>query len=77
VQRGGRADLLERVRVGREVGVLGHQLAQLVLERVVVGVGDEGLAAVVGVAQLGHPGCQAVDAVARVAHVPQATKRDR
>ena len=51
VQRRRRADLLERVRVGREVGMLCEQLAQLVLERVVVGVGDVRLAAVVGVAQ--------------------------
>ena len=58
VQDGRRADLLERVRVGREVGVLGDQRAQLVLERVVVGVGDERLAAVVGVAQLGEAGCK-------------------
>ncbi len=44
VQHGGRADLLERVRVGRELGVLGQQRPQLVLERVVVGVGDLRLA---------------------------------
>ena len=53
VQDGGRADLLQRVRVGREVGVRGDQRPQLVLDRVVVGVGDLRLALVVRVAQLG------------------------
>ena len=61
VQHGRRADLLERVRVGRELGMLGQQRAQLVLERVEVGVGDERLAAVVGVAQLGQPGGELLD----------------
>ena len=73
----GAPTLLERVRVGRELGVLGDQRAQLVLERVVVGVGDERLAAVVGVAQLGEPRGEAVDALAGFAHSPQATRRDR
>ena len=55
VQHGRRADLLERVGIGRQLGMLGDQRAQLVLERVVVGVGDERLAAVVGVAQRDDP----------------------
>ena len=58
----GRADLLERVGVRRELRVLGDQRAQLVLERVVLGVGDERLAAVVGVAQLGEPRGELLDA---------------
>ena len=62
VQHRGRADPLERVRVGREVGMLGQQRPQLVLERVVVGVGDERLAAVVGVAQLREPRGELLDA---------------
>ena len=55
MQDGRRPDLLERVRVGRELGVLGEQRAELVLDRVVVGVGDARLAAVVRVAQVGDP----------------------
>ena len=51
VQHRGRAHLLERIRVGRELGVLGDERPQLVLDRVVFGVGDERRAAVVGVAQ--------------------------
>ena len=43
--------------------MLGDQRAQLVLERVVLGVGDLRLADVVGVAQLGEAGCQLVDAL--------------
>ena len=77
VQHGRRADLLERVRVGRELGVLGQQRAQLVLERVVVGVGDERLAAVVGVAQLGQPRGELLDprACPSGAHPWNATRR--
>ena len=63
VQRGRGPDLLERVRVGRQLGMLGEQRAQLVLERVVVGVGHERLALVVGVAQLDEPACEIIDAV--------------
>ena len=42
-----RADLLQRVLGGRELRMLGEERAELVLERVVLGVGDRGLAAVV------------------------------
>ena len=77
VQHGRRADLLERVRVGRELGVLGQQRAQLVLERVVVGVGDERLAAVVGVAQLGQPGGELLDARLGVGAHPWNATRTR
>ena len=49
---------------GASVGMRGDQLAQLVLERVVVGVGDERLAAVVGVAQRDDPGGEVLDALA-------------
>ncbi len=64
VQDGGRADLLERVRAGREVGVLLDQRAQLVLDRVVVGVGHARLAAVVRVAQLDDACRELLDALA-------------
>ena len=48
VQHGRRADPLQRVGVGREVGVLGEQRAQLVLELVVLEVRDLRRAVVVG-----------------------------
>ena len=51
---------------GVSSGCSAEQRAQLVLERVVVGVGDERLAAVVGVAQLGDPRGELLDALARV-----------
>ena len=44
--------------------MLGDEPAQLVLERVVVGVGDERIAAVVGVAQRDDPGGEVLDALA-------------
>ena len=47
---------------GVKLGMLGQQRPQLVLERVVVGVGHERLAAVVRVAQLGEPRGQLLDA---------------
>ena len=70
----GRADPLERVRVRRQLGVLGDQRPQLVLERVVVGVGDERLAAVVGLAQLHDARGERLDPLADVlAHGSNAT----
>ena len=66
MQHRGGADQLERVGIRREVGVLGDERAQLVLERVVVGVGDVRLAAVVRVAQLGDAGGELVDPLARL-----------
>ena len=72
-----RADLLERVRVGRQLRVLGQERAQLVLERVEVGVGDERLAAVVGVAQLGQPGGELLDSRLGVGTHPWNATRTR
>jgi hypothetical protein len=46
--------------------MLGHERAQLVLDGVVLGVGDERLAAVVGVAQRDDPRGEVVDALARL-----------
>jgi len=77
VKDGRGTDLLQRVRIRHQVGVLVEQAAQLVLERVVVGVGHQRLAAVVGVAQLGQAGCKAVDPLAGFAHARQATRRHR
>ena len=51
--------------------MLGDQRPQLVLERVVVGVGDQRLAAVVGVAQLREPLGELLDALF---HAPYATR---
>ena len=65
MEHDGRADGLERVRIRRELGMRGDERPQLVLEPVVVGVGDERLAAVVRVAQVADPGGELLDALAR------------
>ena len=66
VQHRRRADVLERVVLRCEVGVLGEQRAQLVLDRVVVGVGHERVAAVIRVAQLRQAPGERFDPLARV-----------
>ena len=74
VQDARRPHHLERVRVRREVRVLLHEGAQLVLQPVVLGVRHERLAAVVRVAQLDHAGGQLVDPLLR-AHPAEANHR--
>jgi hypothetical protein len=57
-------DLAERGVGGLEIGVLGYQRGQLVLERVVLGVGDRRIAgAVVQIVQPLDLGGQLLDAV--------------
>ena len=62
VQHGRRADDLEGVRVGGEVGVLGQQRAELVLELVVLEVRDPRRALVVGGAVGRERGGELLDA---------------
>ena len=74
VQRGRGAHLLQRVAGGGQLGMGGQQPAQLLLQRVVLRVGHQRLAAVVRVAQLDEAGGERLDPLLGVrarAHGPK------